>query len=367
MFVVAEALNCYHPQLDGFGHPVIRSLTVSGASVASTNNTDEILVTWPDYAVDDPSTGGALRTAGLHVRLHPRTSDRSPDEVAVLVDGAVGAIVSTDPFPASVIEASPRLRVIARVGVGVDSIDVEAATRRGVAVTITPGANEASVADHTLALMLAVLRRVSELDQGVRRGEWCRTGKCLAGTLTGTTVGLVGYGRIGRLVARRLSGFGVRLLVCDPAVAPEPEVEVVDLQELLRVSDVVSLHAPLLPSTHHLISDEQFAQMRPGAVLINTARGGIVDEQALIRALALGGLKGAGLDVFEHEPPVGSPLLAMPNVVLSPHNAALNAVSTAQMTTMATNSVLDVLSGRRPDHLVNPDAVGDLAVEGVQR
>ena len=234
----------------------------------------EVLVTWPDYAADAPGAGAALREAGLAVRLAPKLGHRSPDELRELARGAAGAIVSTDPFDADVLERCPELRVIARVGVGVDSIDLDAATARGVAVTITPGANEVTVADHAVALMLSALRRICMHDAAVRRGEWNRTGEHTAWLLTGKTVGLVGYGRTGRLVAERLRGFGVRLLVSDPAAAArDDEVELVELADLLAAADVVSLHVPLAPGTRGLIGAEQLALMRSHTVLVNTSRG----------------------------------------------------------------------------------------------
>lgn len=317
----------------------------------------EILVTWPDYDAAAPELGGALAAEGWTIRLAPRTRDRTPAEVAGLARTAAGAIVSTDPFDRSVLEACRHLRVIARVGVGLDSIDVAAATALGVAVTTTPGANEPTVADHALGLMLAVLRRICEHDAAIRRSEWRRTGGHTPRMLTGLTVGLVGYGRIGRLVAERLVGFGVRIVICDPAFAATNRLDVVALDTLLRVSDVVSLHVPLTPETRGMIGSRELALMRPDAVLVNTARGGVVDEDALARALEQGRLAGAALDVFESEPPTGSPLLGDTRVVLSPHNAALSMSSVHEMTRRATASVIAVLKGRTPDDLANPDVV----------
>jgi phosphoglycerate dehydrogenase-like enzyme len=315
------------------------------------------LVTWPDYDLDHGAVGRALEDAGLSLRLAPKLGGRSSDEVRQLAAGAVAAIVSTDPFDAEVLSACRELRVIARVGIGVDSIDVDAATANGIAVTVTPGANEATVADHTLALMLAVLRRVCEQDRAVRRGEWNRTGPHAPWTLTGSTVGLVGYGRIGRLVAQRLVGFGVELLASDPLRPGDNRVELVSLAELLGRSDVVSIHAPLLPSTRGLIGGAELEAMRSHAVLINTSRGGIVDEDALVQALTAGRLRGAGLDVFGTEPPRGSRLLDLPNVVVSPHNAGLSDDSIEQMVRRATASVLDVLAGCVPADLANPEVL----------
>jgi D-3-phosphoglycerate dehydrogenase len=313
----------------------------------------EILVTWPDY--DIAGIGETLSSAGLRVRLEPKLGARRPDEVLALASSATAAIVSTDPFDADVIAGCPSLRVIARVGVGVDSIDLAAATARGVAVTITPGASESTVADHTVALMLSALRRICEHDAGVRRGEWNRTGAHTPGLLSGATVGLIGYGRIGHLVGKRLRGFDVRLLVNDPVVSSDGEAEDVGLHTLLAASDVVSLHVPLLPGTRGLIGAEELALLRPHAVLINTSRGGVLDERALVDALASGRLRAAGLDVFEDEPPHDSGLLGLSNVTLTPHIAALSAQSVSEMTARATASVLDVLAGRVPEHLANPE------------
>jgi len=276
--------------------------------------------------------------------------------VAGLLTGAVAAIVSTDPFDADVFADAPSLRVVARVGVGVDSIDLAAATAAGVVVTTTPGANEVPVADHTLALMLSVLRRIAEHDAGVRRGEWNRTGPSVPMELTGATVGLVGFGTIGRLVAERLRGFGVRLLVSDPLVDPGagPDLEVVALPELLARADIVSLHAPLTDATHHLIGARELASMARHAILVNTSRGPLVDEEALRAALASGHLRGVGLDVFEHEPPDPTLFGGDPRVVLSPHIGGLSERSIDEMTQRATASVLDVLAGRPPLSVANP-------------
>ncbi len=319
-----------------------------------------VTITWPDYEPAAEHLGGALRDAGLDMRLAPKRGARSPDELRRVMAGSAGAIVSTDPFAADVLADLPQLRVIARVGVGTDSIDLAAATELGIVVTVTPGANEVTVAEHTVALMLAVLRRIPEQDAAVRRGEWNRTGVHLSRSLHGSTVGLVGYGRIGRLVARLLRGFGVTILATDPSVGDGDgdgagdDVTLVDLAELLEASDVVSLHAPLQPSTAGLIGQAELARMRPGAVLINTARGGMVDEEALVAALRDGRLGGAGLDVFADEPPHGSPLLELPSVVATAHIGGLSERSTTDMTRRATESVIDVLAGRRPRDVANP-------------
>ena len=315
-----------------------------------------VLITWPDYPIDD-ETGTLLSDAGLSVRLSPKLGDRSPEELRELVGDAVGAIVSTDPFDASVFAACPALRVVARVGVGVDSIDLAAATTAGVLVTVTPGANESTVADHAVALMLAAVRRVVEHDAAIRRGEWKRTGEHAPWNLAGATIGLIGYGSIGRVVARRLSGFDVRILVSDPAGVVDELTSRVSLDELLSTSDVISLHAPLLPSTRHLIGRREFSLMRPDAVFVNTARGGLVDEAALVDALEAGRLRAAALDVFEQEPPHSQQLLRLHNVVLTPHVGGISEQSVREMTRIATLSVVAVLRGEVPRGIVNPDAL----------
>lgn len=319
-----------------------------------------VLVTWPDYPVADEDCGALLTRARLDVRLRPRLGARSPEQLLEMAHDVVAAIVSVDPFDEHVLERCRNLRVIARTGVGIDAIDVEAATRLGIAVTVTPGANEASVADHTLAMILALNRRLVEHDSGVRHGEWNRTGKHTPTTLTGSTVGLVGYGRIGRLVGDRLAGFGVRLVAYDPFPHRDGRAEHVGLDELLSVSDVVSLHVPLIPGTAALIGERELALMRGDAVIVNTSRGAVVDEAALVAALRNGVIGGAAIDVFANEPPTGSDLLALPNVLLSPHIAGLSTASVEEMTQRATASVLDVLGGRVPADLANPAVVGTM-------
>jgi phosphoglycerate dehydrogenase-like enzyme len=319
----------------------------------ATGEAPVVLITFPDYDTEHPQHGGALTAAGYAMRIAPKRGLRSPEELLALCSDAAGAIVSTDPFTAEVLRDSPGLRVIARVGVGIDSIDADAATEMGVAITTTPGANEETVADHAVAMMLALLRRIPENDAGVRNGQWNRTGPHTPRLLSGTTVGLVGYGHIGRLVARRLEGFGVELLVADPALGGSVSPRPVELDELLARADIVSLHCPLIPATRNLIDRRAIALMRPHAVLVNTSRGGVVDEDALVDALNDGTIAGAALDVFEVEPPIDSPLLAMPNVVVSPHVGGLSTKSVDVMIRLATASVIDVLQGRIPEGLTN--------------
>ncbi len=238
-------------------------------------------------------------------------------------------LLAANPMTADMIGAAPRLRLIHKWGIGFDDIDLAAAGREGVGVAITAGANAHAVAEHTIMLMLATLRRLSVVDRALREGRWLfkeMRVQCLQ--LSGRTVGLVGFGNIGRAVARRLSGFDVTILYHDPRPAA-PEVERtlgatrLPFDELLARADVLSLHCPGGEENRHMMGAAQFARMRRGAVLVNAARGELVDPAALHAALTDGTLMGAGLDVFEREPPVaGDPLLALDNVTLSPHTAA---------------------------------------------
>jgi phosphoglycerate dehydrogenase-like enzyme len=316
-----------------------------------------VVVTYPGFDSEDDRTAGVLRERGFDIRFAPRLGDRSPDEVAELMDGAVGGIVSTDPFDEGVFARCTGLRVLARVGVGLDTVDVDAATDAGVAVTITPDLNTATVADHTLALMLACCRRLLENDRSTRGGAWDRGGSLNGTDLTGATVGLVGVGSIGHAVARRLAGFDVTVLGSDLLGVASDLVEPVGLDELLRRADIVSLHVPLTAATRGMIGARELGLMRDGAILVNTSRGGIVDELALEAHLREGRLAAAGVDVFAREPPLGSPLLTMDHVVVTPHIAGISVRTQQRMLEMAVRSVIDVVDGRHPKGLVNPDAL----------
>jgi phosphoglycerate dehydrogenase-like enzyme len=265
-----------------------------------------------------------------------------------LLSGVVGAIASTDPFTAEVFEASPDLRVVARTGVGLDTIDLDAASAAGVTILSTPGANHDACADHTLALMLGVIRRLRENDAAVRRKEWDRAGRFSGGELTGANVGLVGFGRIGQAVARRLVGFEVTISVCDPEITSAEPHRLVSLGELMSWSDVVSIHCPLTAATRGMIGEREFGMAKPRLVFINTARGGIVDEQALLAAIRSGAVAGAGLDVFSVEPPYASELLEMENVTVSPHIAGLSERSMETMLDLCIDGVLDKLGVAAP-------------------
>ena len=302
-----------------------------------------IVITWPRFRADDPETGGRLKSAGYQVRHAPYGGRRCPEELIELLDGAVGAIVSGDPFTAEVFAASPLLRVVARTGVGLDSIDTDAAEEAGVTLFTTPGLNHNACADHTMALILALVRRLVENDAAVRKGHWDRAGRLSGGELTGARVGLIGLGRVGRAVARRLEGFEVEIRVYDPEITDASPYELTTLDDLMYWSDIISIHCPLTPATRNMIGSRQLASARSGLILINTARGAIVDEVALAAAIRSGQVAGAGLDVFGVEPPHDFELLRLPGVVVSPHIAGLSKKSMRLMLDRCIDNVLEFL------------------------
>lgn len=242
---------------------------------------------------------------------------------------------------------APKLKVIGRAGIGVDNIDVEAATRRGIAVVNAPGANTVSAAEHTIALLLSLVRRIPEAVQSMRQGEWDRSR--FGGTeLRGKTMGLVGLGRIGAHVSGIAQAFGMKVLAFDPFLSPERarkmRVELVPLDPLLRVSDVVSLHAPMTDETRHLLDRERLAMMKPTAVIVNAARGGLIDAEALVEAVESGRLAGAALDVFDPEPlPPDSPLRSCERIIVTPHLAATTDEAQTRVSGEICSTVLRVL------------------------
>jgi glyoxylate reductase len=280
-----------------------------------------------------------------------------------LADGVVCQL--TDPLHAEVIAGAPRLKVISQIAVGHDNIDVAAATARGIVVTNTPGVLTEATADLTWALLLATARRLPSAERFLREGRWQRWDVDLlcGADVHGRTLGIVGFGRIGQAVARRALGFGMRVLYCSqhdapPQLAAELAAVRLPLDALLKQSDFVSLHVPLRPATRHLIGVEQLCQMKRTAFLLNTSRGPVVDEAALVAALEEGLLAGAGLDVFEHEPQVHPGLLALPNVVLLPHVGSAVTSVRALMCALAARDCAAVLTGERPQHPVNPQVLG---------
>jgi D-3-phosphoglycerate dehydrogenase len=284
---------------------------------------------------------------------------RTPEEVAAQAGDADVLINQYVPITAEALDALPRCRLVVRYGVGVDNVDVEAAAARGVWVANVPDYGRDEVADHTLALALAVLRGVVALDRSVREGTWDLEAARPLRRLSTLTYGVVGCGAIGTAVAGRAAGLGMRVLGYDvPQVRSAPPIERVPLEALLSSSDVVSLHAALTPDTHHLIGAAALGRMRPSAFLVNTARGGLVDAAALLAALDAGELAGAALDVLEGEPPdeLGWRLARHPKVVMTPHAAWYSEEAFHTLKTEVAREALRVLEGGRPRSPVNAPA-----------
>ena len=304
---------------------------------------------------------GTLREQGFHVRMardgrfaHGLASD---GEEIKLLRGASAVIAFGERYPANVLESLTDLRVIARFGVGFDKVDIPAATANDIVVTITPNSNYEAVAEHALALMLAVARSIARWDKSMRQGEW--PSRALR-PLRGSTLGIVGLGRIGRSLAVRATAMKMRIMAAEPepdeAFVREHGVELVDLETLLESSDYVSLHCPLSDETRGMIDGRKLALMKSDAVLINTARGGLIVEADLVDALESGRVAGAGLDVFEQEPAdPGNPLFRLDNVVVSPHTAGSDVLSWEQMGNEATQCIIDLSTGRWPDGAVVND------------
>lgn len=279
------------------------------------------------------------------------------------VQGLVCLLV--DRIDAAVLKSNPELKIVSNVAVGYNNIDVEAATRRKILVTNTPGVLDNTTADFAFTLLLATARRVVEADNYLRAGKWREWGLMLftGQDVYGQTLGICGLGRIGRAVARRARGFDMRLLYTDAVRADEATerdlgVTFVDKPTLLREADFVTLHVPLLPETHHYLSDPEFRLMKKTAILINASRGPVVDEKALVRVLRGGRIAGAGLDVFEREPKVERGLLGLRNATIVPHIASASVATRTKMATMAAENCVAGLAGRRPPNLVNPEALG---------
>jgi D-3-phosphoglycerate dehydrogenase len=290
-------------------------------------------------------------------------ADPGPDDLAV----AAAAIVRADAVvDAAFLDRLPQLRVLARTGVGVDHVDLPAATARGIPVVITPGSGTRAVAEGVLAMALHLVKRLAPLTDLVRQDRWAERSRVLVGDLDGATMGIVGYGRIGRRVGELAEAFGMRLVAYDPFSAPPANIAAPDLAGLATASDVVTLHLPLTNQTHHLVDKAFLDGIQPGAVLINCGRGGLLDLDAALAALESGRLAGVGLDVFDPEPPIYHPLFDHPNVVLTPHLMGLTRRATAATFADAARGVVDVLAGRTPSAVANPDWAGPVRIEEVR-
>ena len=278
-------------------------------------------------------------------------------ELATMIKDVDAVIAGLDEVNALVFEKANRLKVVSRYGVGIEKVDLSAATAHKVVVTNTPGANAVSVAELAIGLMLACMRNICELNDLTRKGDWPRSEGV---SLRGKIIGLIGLGAIGMGVADRLGAFGCKIVSYDPYTKPETasshSVKLLPLDELLSLSDVISLHAPVTPQTKEMVNQEFLGKVKPGVVLINTARGQLVDEMALVNALKDGRVRAAGLDAFINEPPgKDNPLFQFPQVIATPHTGAHCDDAVTAMSIKAKENCIAVLKGERPTNVVNPD------------
>lgn len=308
-----------------------------------------------------PQAGVDLLEAAFGpVAANPHDRSLNPSELREFTAGA-DAILSmlADRIDAAVMDAAgPQLRVIANYAVGYNNIDVQAATDRQVVVTNTPGVLTDATADLAWSLLLTAGRRIVEADAHFRTGTWTGWGplQFLGMDVAGQTLGVIGAGRIGTAVARRATGFGMRILYTSRQSRSEMEAfggQRVDLPALLAQSDFISLHVPLTPQTRHMIGPAELARMKPTAILVNTSRGPVIDEQALVAALRDGTIAAAGMDVYENEPTPAPGLVELPNVVVLPHIGSATHETRRKMAVMAAQSIVDALQGRQPDNVVN--------------
>jgi D-3-phosphoglycerate dehydrogenase / 2-oxoglutarate reductase len=299
--------------------------------------------------------GALVRAAPLWSRDEIR---RHGEYARIIILGAV------EPFGADALAELANVHAIVRRGVGTDNVDLDAATGLGIIVANVPDASVEEVSDHALALLVAIERQLAPLDAGVRAGLWARDPRAIQAVrapirrLATLTLGVVGFGKIGRALVRKAANLYDRVIVHDPAVQAAPDVDVTSLPDLLAQADHVSIHAPLTDQTRHLIDAAALGRMRPGAVLVNTSRGGLVDEDALLQAVSDGSIRGAGLDVTEAEPlPPTSPLLKEPRILLTAHSAASSDAANVELARRSVDAAAAILQGLVPDSVANAEVL----------
>ncbi|HTG68008.1 MAG TPA: phosphoglycerate dehydrogenase [Candidatus Udaeobacter sp.] len=306
--------------------------------------TYKVMVTPRSFGKGNSQPIDMLREKGCELVLNPYGRILSKQEMAEMIKDVDAVIVGVDPIDQEVLEQAPKLKVISKYGVGTDNIDLNYAREKGIPVTVTAGANKDAVADYTIALMLAAARRMIPIDKGCRQLNW---NKITSVDVWGKTLGLIGLGAIGKGVAARAKGFNMNImaydLMKDEAYAAEHQIEYVSLDKLLQNADFISLHLPLTDKTHHIIGAKELASMKETAVIVNTARGGLIHEQALLDALREERIWGAGMDVFEQEPPQDKGFLELDNLVIGSHCAASTYQAIENMGVMAAANVLEYL------------------------
>lgn len=328
-----------------------------------------ILVTAQAFAVSGTAYREKLGKLGCQVVDAKTWGPLTLDALIEQARGCDAVIAAIDPYCDSAFEALPRLKLVARCGIGIDSVDLVSATKHGIMVTNVPDAMTDAVADYCMGLLLSLARHIHVGYSCMQQGGWAEYPGV---ELRGKTLGLVGFGRIGQAVATRALGFGLHIAVHDPwmqsliatgnlddhVASLASRVQWLALSDLLEQSDFVSIHAPNTPETRHMINRQAFAKMRPGAYLINTARGALVDPDALMQAVRTGQIAGAAMDVYEQEPlPVDHPLRSTPNLLLTPHNAFNSREAAVRMSIGCYEPIVDILEGRVPKFVCNPDVL----------
>jgi len=320
-------------------------------------NLNLLIESRPFCVYDDEPMAQLAATAGLHITDMRGSGMHVPEFAAALKDADAVLCGNDLVVNQELLAACPKLKVIAKQGAGLDTVDIDAATRHGALVFHTPGVNNQAVADHTFAMLLCLARRILYCDRSLRQKRWEHT-KIMGLEIFRKTLGLIGLGAIGRCVAQRAAGFQMHVVAYDPfwpeEFAARQHIERMEIDDLLAASDIVSLHAPLTSENRGLIDKQALLRMKPSALLINAARGELVKEADLYEALRNGIIAGVALDVFEKEPPTDSPLLGLDNVVLTPHTAAFTHEAMHKMNASIVEQIIDYAAGRKPAHCVNP-------------
>jgi D-3-phosphoglycerate dehydrogenase len=315
-----------------------------------------VLVTARSFGKNDSHALSILESNGCSIIRSSADLPLTSEQLVPLIAEADALIAGNDEVDAQVIEAGKKLKIISRYGVGYDNIDLTAATRKGIPVTNTPGTNEQSVADLVFGLMLSVARQIPQVTGIVRAGRWDRR---LGTEIWGKTLGIIGFGKIGRGVALRARGFNMQILVndvyVDQGLAKEYGVTFVDREQVIKEADFLTLHAPSTPETKNMIGTQQLQMMKKSAILVNTARGSLIDEQALAEALNNNEIAGAALDVLEHEPPKNTDFLMLDNLLITSHIGGYTREATNLMSVLAAENVVKYLTGHQPELTVNPE------------
>lgn len=317
-----------------------------------------VLIEARPFCTFDNAPMEQLKAAGMHLIDMRGSGVQDPKFIDALKQADAVLCGNDLRIDDAVLDMAPNMKAVAKMGAGLDTVDIAAASRHNAVVFHTPGANNQAVADHTFALILAVARKIVYCDNSLRDKRWEHT-KIMGLEIWQKTLGLIGLGAIGRCVALRAKGFQMKVVAHDPfwpaEFAREQAIEQMEIKQLLEVSDIVSIHVPLIPDTQGMINAGTLKLMKPSAILINAARGGIVKEADLYQALKSNVIAGAGIDVFENEPPTESPLLGLANVVLTPHTAAFTYEGLNNMSVGIVTQLIEYFRGRKPEHIVNPE------------